>query len=274
MEKKKIFVIVLMFMLISISNAKFYITGKSVVIKIDKYGNAYVTEKISLLVEGKSSIAMYISGLEKPTLADWQNIIDSDDIRVHVDRSYARVEELNIRPQPLYNYNPLNEVARGEIIISYKALPYEGKEDSGVFISKRIKPRTYEISLNEKALSFKRSGAGNIIIDDKTRLVIIPPENSVLKDVNPIPDELREVNLPVRVEKVEWKNVLLVNPSLVFEYKESIGEEIYGFFEQELRLAINFVNTNEGKLIIVFVILLLIFYAQITSKLRERRGKR
>ena len=259
---------------VSLSYSKFYITGKSITIEVDKYGDAKVTEKISLLVEGKGSIALYISGLEKPTLADWQEIIQSDDIRLHIDRNYARIENLNIRPQPLSNYNPLNEIARGEIIISYNAFKYEGKNDSGVFFSTRVKPRTYEIKLNEKALSFKRSDAGNLIIDDKTRLILIPPSNSLLKDINPIPDYLRDTQLPTTVERVEWKNVLMVNPSLVFEYKESIGEEIYGFFELTLRKIISFLETQEGKLILLFVVLSLIFYARINSKLRERREKK
>ncbi len=262
----------MLILLISISYAGFRITRNEIVVKVDKNGDAEVTEKVSMLVETKGSIALYVSALENPTLADWQGMV-GEEVRVHMDRNYVDIRDLNVRPQPLSNYNPLNEIAKGEIIIKYKVYHYKEKNDSGLFFVERIKPRTYRLKLNEKALSFKRSGAGNIIIDDKTKLTFIPPKGSKLIDINPIPKDLRDVELPTPVESITWNDVLLVVPSLVFEYEEGIGDEIYDYFEEEMNAVVEFAYTREGALTLIFIIIVLLFYAQLNAKLRKMREK-
>ena len=262
-----------LFCIFAISFSSFHITSLVIEMHVNKDGTVDVSQTARILIEGEDSLASYISRIEKPELAAWQEILGNDKVRVYVDLNHAKVENLEVRPQPVYNYNPLTKIARGEIIITYKALPYKDKPDTGVFFVKQIKPRTYQLILNEKALSFKRTDKGNIILDEKTTLRFIPPENAVVVDINPIPKELRDVKLPARVDKVEWKDILLVSPVLVFEYEESIGEEIYRFSQNSIDASISFFSSPQGIIVLLFLLLSLFFYKHIRAKIKQLRTK-
>ncbi len=223
-------------------------------------------------ISGRGSISSYVKALENPTLADWQKLL-GEDVRVHLNPSVVKIEDLTVRPQPLYDYNALYDTAKGEIIIKYRAIPYDNS--SGLFELVNVKPRTYRLILNEEALSFKRSVIGNLVIDKKTILKFIPPKGAKLIDINPIPEELREEKFPIYIESVEWNDVVLVEPVLVFEYEETIGEEIYRFFEEYSYQLINFFTTPEGIFVVLFFVLLSLFYSKLNYSLTllRRRGK-
>ena len=270
--KAKIVLFVLLLLLLQVYG-EFYIKSLYITMKVNKDASVDVKEDIKLYVRGSESIGEYTSTLENSTLGEWQAVLGSDAVRLHVDRNVVDVEKLTVRPQPLYNYNTLKNLAEGEIIITYKAKPYKEKPNSGVFMLEEIKPRTYELKLNPKALSFKLSLNGNIIIDEKTTLEFVLPKDSLLIDVNPIPPELRDVELPARVKSVRWSNILLVSPSLVIEYKENIGEEIYQFFQDTFNAIMEFSLTKEGIITLSVVVLLFLLYAQIKAKIRKMREK-
>lgn len=257
--------------LISIAHCEFTVREVKIDISVDSNGDAVVVEKVALLMEGEESISKYATGLENPTLAKWQEIVKSDLIRLHIDRNFVDVQELYVRPQPIYSYNPLNNIAKGEILISYKAKRYLDKDKTGLFVLEKVKPRTYKLVLNDKALSFETSPAGNIVINEKTTLKITPPPGSILLDINPIPGELRETQLPTKLDYIEWNDIVLVSPSLVFQYNETIGDEIYLFFQDAIRSTLQFLSTSEGMIIIVFILLGFVFYAQLRAKIRDLR---
>ncbi len=258
---KKLFALLVF---IALSFSAFRVNGVDVEITLDKEGNVHVREVVDLFITTNVDITTYSGNLDKDDLASWAELIKSDDVKLHVDRRYVNVKNLKVRPQPLRNLDPVRERANGEIIIMYDAEPYfvNGSlvNGTGLFKQEVVKPRVIRYILNEKALSFRRTGGDSIILDEKTTLRFYLPSNSVIVDINPKPLNVDELTLPVYKTTVYWRGSILPKLTLVVEVKQGLDEEIRLFFENKIMSFLNYINSFEGKVVVTFIFIIIVFY--------------
>ncbi len=261
-------------LLIFLSNATFYVQQVNIDFYVNDDGTVSAKETIRVLVEGETDVARYNAALNKNDLSTWAELIASSDLKVHVNSEVVNIQNLTVRPQPLYGHNPSLDTWRGEIIITYDPPPYPAGDEpvhgTGLFEKKEISPRITEYKLRDNAFSLKTTTGEDYILESTQKMTFYLPSNAVLIDINPMPRTLG-VTLPARLESVSWSDSILVDLTLVFRVEKGMDDEIYGFFKDAESAIIDLVKTPQGMALLlmlgsIFLTYVYLHYSKVARK--------
>jgi hypothetical protein len=257
-------------LLLSLAFAEYTLTAMDVVVDVDGGGNAKVTEKLHYIITSSYHISLYESGLTKTDLASWSSIINSSDVRYHLDNRVVNIENVVVRPAPTSRCNPLAELCHGELTISYDAKQYARADGSvvpetGIFSVDAYKPRSKKFTLNPGALSFETSELGDVILGENQRITIMLPQGATVQYVSPLPEETVEAQGRTQMS---WQNAVLAHFSLVFEKEESLDQEVINFFMGARTELYDFLKGPQGMpaLLLVLITAGSYFYLQARQK--------
>ncbi|MCX6773479.1 MAG: hypothetical protein NTY68_00585 [Candidatus Micrarchaeota archaeon] len=255
---------------ITLASAEFSITTLNIDFTVNKDGTVNAVETADILISGTNDIFSYTDHLNNSDVGTWMEYLGSNLLTLHVDRTYAKISNINIRPQPIRNLNSLQQKANGRIIITYDVGPYPNEENNtGMFFVNNIKPRSRQMELNEKALSFIKSSSGYIVLDDRTTLNFIFPEGTKLTDANPPPTAESSDNGKYTIS---WNGMILPNFTLKVENSQTIVDEINSYFDSKMKSIQEYISTDQGKIMVGMVIFILGFIFFLSTKKASGKG--
>jgi|GEM_PF-1747824 len=258
-----------------LSFAEFSITSLSVDFKVNPDGTANAMETADILISGNPDIFNYTDHLGNNDIGSWVGFLGTSLLSIHVDRTNAKVSDIQVRPQPLRNLNPVQERANGRIIITYNVGPYYDEQTgavnngTGLFIVRNAMPRSSTMDLNEKALSFVRSSAGDIMLDDRTTLTFTFPEGTMITDLNPLPADIKDIGssiFPMQRTEVSWTGMILPHLVISAESKTTMVDEINSYFDAKLKSLQSFVSTDQGKIMLGMLLFIVGFIIYLGTK--------
>lgn len=272
---KKLFLLLLMFLLLSVSFAEFKFRSMDISVTLNEDGSANVIEKINIMAIGQQSMLDYEAGFNKNTLSDWQQITNLSEIRNHISTKYCDIppKSIVIMPQSTQKSKSGMEAWHAQIIISYTALPYYNNStpinNTGIVTMNKYKPRTIRYTLNENAFdSLPHTQTGNIKLDETISLTIIPPKSAKIFQVNPLTEEMYNTTFPTSSKPLKWHDITLIQFFLVYEIEQTLDKEVVEFFstfQQEIRLSM---VSQEGmaSLVIAGILIFSYFYLRTSKK--------
>jgi hypothetical protein len=272
---KALQIAVFMAMAMGTAFAAFSISSLSVDFTVNADGTVDAMETADILITGNQDIFNYTEHLSENDVGSWMEFLGTNLLSIHVDRTYAKVSDIQVRPQPLRNLNTAQERANGRIIITYKVEPYYGNDSmavepgTGLFTVDSSVPRATKMSLNGQALSFVRSSAGDIMLDDRTTLKFTFPEDTLLTDLNPLPSDIRDIGtslFPMRRSEVYWTGMILPQLSLSAEIKTTMVDEINSYFDDKTKAMQSFVSTDQGRIMLGMVLFIIGFIIYLGTK--------
>jgi hypothetical protein len=148
--------------------------------------------------------------------------------------------------------------------------PYPNEANAtGMFFINNVKPRSVQMRLNEKALSFVRSSSGYIVLDDRTTLNFIFPEGTQLMDANPPQTEESFENGKYAIS---WNGMILPNFTLKVENSETVADEINGYFDMKMKGIQAYISTDQGRIMVGMVIFIIGFIFFLSTKKSSIKG--
>ncbi len=248
------------FLLFSLSFSHFSLDHLNINITLNENGSAFVRESYSLIIYGNFSMEMYKNGLDENTFEGWQNILkDSIELKTHINQREANITNLILKPQPMEPSYTMPGIWYGEIILDYNVNPYfinnSIKNNTGIVFMDNYKPRVTRYKLNNNVFSFKRTDKGSIILDKKTKLTFILPNNAKILESNPKPTEVNN-------DEVTWQNLILNNFILEYEIEIPLDKEIEEYFKNLQKNFESFIYTQNGlaSLVILAIFSFAYFY--------------
>ncbi len=262
--------LMLIILLFSAAYAGFTITALDVIVTVNEDGSADITEIVYLLITTDYHISIYKTGLSQNDLASWSSMTGLSEMRYHVDNRYVDVQDVVVRPQPVFKCNPLADLCHGELRISYHVDSYKNKEgnpvnSTGLFIHDKYKPRTTRYTLNGAAFGFEESELGDVILGSNQRLTIIVPDKATVIDVSPLPEDMGEFR---EVTEFSWENTVLAHFKLTFEIEEGLDKEVLEFFMEARNAITEMVSGPEGPAVIVLALVLIGAYIHMQTKVK------
>ena len=230
-------------------------------ITLHKDGSSSVVERVTIRMNNELDLIDYTQASEVNNFENWIKVLNNKDVKLHIDVSKVSIENLRIRPQPVRT-KPTGDI-EGVILIMYDV---PADQQTPLWIKEVEKPRKISYRLNTDVLSYERTSAGNIILRDGLVLIINFPEGSVVKDINPIPKNLREVQLPTVMEQAYWRDQILVGFRVEVSVEESLAEEISNYFENAIMRLQSILGTEEGRVYVGIGLVLIAGYLYISSK--------
>ncbi len=257
---KLVFVLFAASILISPLWAALNVTSITATITLSPRGEVHVEESVNIVMSNELDVVTYNKAAEQNTFEGWIKTLNNENVKLHVDASKVDVENLQINPQPVRT--GLSSRYIGKILISYDI----GKNGLPLFTKEQIKPRVYIYELNSSLLSYKRTDAGNIILNNGLVLIIKLPKNSEIVDVNPIPKGMTNVQFPLKTSMVYWRDMILVGFRLKVYIEETIPMEISDYFESLSKKTTSLMTTEEGKITLGIALFLLLAYLYVLTK--------
>jgi len=251
-------------LLLPASRAAFQQISHKMDISIREDGSAHVLEEFQLYMDSNESSNFYDSIMSLNDISAWKNVTSLENMRIHMDTQYASLNNIRIRAQWRQGCNPWTGTCYGTVRIEYDASSSYG----GSFISKlQEKPRTYNYTLNSRALSFETSEQGDVSLPLGTELTINLPQDSTIQRLNPFPDYFTKTSLPMRdVTQLKWSGpAVLARFELSFTREDDLSTEIIGFFREMQGSIVGLLRSTEG------LALLLILMVALSSLVLLRR---
>lgn len=255
----------------SIASAEFILESVDVKINnIQSDGSATVTESIKFLIKGDFSKAVYDGGIQTTDdLSVWSNNTQLAEVKQHVNPSVVSISNLRLQPQPRSGCNPFTDICHGGIIMDYQISPVKNNSvivsGTGLFFVDEYKPRTIRYVLNHNALAFKKTEAGNFILDPEVKFTLELPASSNGIRVTPAPNSITD-------KKYTWNDVVLVRLSVIFEVEESIEKEVSRFFSDVLGSIQTTIASQHGMSLLVIVGILVGSYIYINISKKKKEG--
>ncbi|MEM2908940.1 MAG: hypothetical protein QW590_02485 [Candidatus Bilamarchaeaceae archaeon] len=263
----------LMLLMITTTSAEFMLNEVDVFIHdVQPDGSAKVTESIKIIIKGEDAQNAYDRGFAMNDLAFWSSETGISHIRQHVNPNKVEIKDLRVKPQPRKKCNPFQGLCHGELVIEYVATPVYDTNGTkipktGLFIVEQYKPRTVRYTINPEALSFTTTQLGHILLEENVHLRIEVPQNAVITDLNPMPEQI-DARLPARISNLEWYDTILVKFSVVFEVEETLEKEVSNFFSSLFGVLTRALSGEYGGPIIAIVIIIIGGYLYITIEKR------
>ncbi len=263
-------------LLISLASAEFLTERVDVLINdIKEDGSAHVHESIKFIMYGDYANSLYDSGVSNNELSFWSTNIGLKDVKFHVNPVKVDIRDLRLRPQPRTKCNPIQGICHGELILDYYAYPSPSDNstvdylpNTGLFKVEKYKPRTMRYSLNPSSLAFTTTPEGDVILDKDVYLTIEPPQDSVMLDINPMPQGT-SIQLPSHIDSIFWNDIVLVKFSLLFEVEDSIDKEVSDFFGDIVRKVSGTLASPQGLALLAIIAIIIGSYLYITMTKRR-----
>jgi len=218
--------------------------------------SAHVVEEFQLYMDSNESSDFYDRVMSLNDVSAWKNITSIENLRIHMDTQYVRIDGARVRAQKRQGCNPWTGTCYGIVRIEYDA----SSAYDGSFISKsRDKPRTYNYTFNPLSLSFASSEPGDVALPSITELLIHLPPDSVIQKLNPFPDYFASTSLPVHGQtELKWAGpAILSRMELSFTREDELSTEIIDFFRTMQGDIVGMLRSTEGLALIVMLVIAL-----------------
>ena len=272
---KKVWVLLILLLISCVYPA---ITRNALDIKIyvNDDGSAHVVEKNQYFIEGNQSIINYQNSLNsftnKNDITYWLSMIGSSNApSYHIDPGKG-IKNVIITPSNLYTYS--NKVtARASITVEYDLASEEDENETiGVFLIRKIKPRTKEYVLNIESIRFQKNEQGDVFLPEDTTIEFILPDDAVITSLQPFPSSLEERSFPIyNIKTLTWKNEITLPRFAIIFYKEQrLDEEMMDFFTDLQQKLVQKILGKDGWAIMIIVAVLLISYVA-SQKIKSKK---
>ncbi len=241
-------------------------------------GSAKVSESIKLFLYDEANDD-YDSGFNRNDLSFWSTITEIQDVKQHVNPAKVEISDFLVRPQPRSKCNPIQGTCHGELILEYKASPSYNTtekgdkvpiEGTGLFSVDKYKPRTTKYTIDSDALSFTKTSKGSLLLEENIYLKMGLPQETMVLDLNPKPENEMETKLPARINELEWNDIILVKFSVVFEVEEPLEKEVSEFFYGLFGSIQDLLTGEYGGALLAIIIIIIGGYLYITIEKRTR----
>jgi len=256
---KKAFWIIFVYFLISfisVTKADFELKNYVMSITINQDGNAYCSEDFLIFLSDKYTTKVYEDSLVLNDLASWQERIKINDLRTHINRAYVDVEDIVVRPTPIFNCNNIANTCFGKITIEYKIKPLVNSK-YGIVQINNYKPRMKEYIFMPKVLSFQTTkDEESIILPQGYSLKITIPENAnkIAFSITPnnIPEDPALFKFDPQSSKTYyigkermfiWQGRTLSKFYLSYEIEQQIEDEVKDYLKQLQASSLNLIFT-------------------------------
>ena len=220
----------------------------SIKVTVRQDGTAHIREKAIVYMDTKDEIEAFKVNLRlgKSTLLDWKKF--SENIGYHIGGTQGAVANLNVTAGPEYD---LGYNARA-IIIDYDL------SSSFVNVSK-AGSRTKQYALREDALGFERSQLRQVILANNFNLSIELPSGATISSSEGVP----QIGPTPYLYDPSTRTIIWLGPMtgkwlLVYEIEEPLSTEVYDFFSNAYKQAIELVPLLLLGLLAVFVFIVLV----------------
>ncbi|VVC04729.1 Uncharacterised protein [Candidatus Burarchaeum australiense] len=219
-------------------------------------GTAHVLEEYELYMDSNESSTFYDSVMSLNDISAWKNVTSIENMRLHMDSKYVDVEDVRIRAQRRQGCNPWTGTCYGIVRMEYEA---SNLEPGSFMLVEQSKPRTYNYTLNPRALSFETSEAGDVMLPSGTELTINLPPDSLLTRLNPFPEYFTKTDLPISgVSQLKWSGpVVMARFDLGFTREEPLETEVMRFFSDAQHGLADLMRSTEGLVLMLMLLVLL-----------------
>ena len=222
-------------------------------IALDEDGSAQVLEEYQLYMDSNESSNFYDSVMSLNDISAWKNVTALENLRIHMDSKFVKLENVRIRAERRQGCNPWTGTCYGVVRIEYTASNVE----PGSFVSvEQSKPRTYNYTLNPRALSFETSEAGDVSLPAGTDIKIVIPHDATITRLNPFPEYFTNTALPLSgVSELRWSGpAVLARFELSFMREDPLETEVITFFKNAQHGSMQFMNSTEGVVVLIMVV--------------------
>ena len=256
-----------------LSFAEFEEVSLCVTILANEDGSAHVREEIRFFMNEPASVEIYDAGSAfQDDITSWKKRTKVDDVRHHFDTNYVDIRNIVIRPQPKDSCDSFFGTCYGTLKMEYDLYPVMENGSvvnrTGIFFANKFKPRTTNYSLNTKALSFEISQTGDIVLPDKTTLLIMIPKDSVVTTLDPLPFDMRNEEFPIIDENsFTWSGrTTLAGFSFEFQREEPLSSEVIEFFSALEERARDLLFSLEGLALLFIIAVAVVSYYLLKKK--------
>jgi len=246
-----------LFLLLPFSSADFSMKSLSVLANVNMDGSVNVEERLEIVIDRQSSRELYeVTRSAYSDLATWKNRTALSEVRHHVTRANAEIENLRVTPQAVERCNSFMGICHATIVMDY-SVP-ASQNGSGLIRVSRYKPRTMRYSLAQDALSFEQTKNGDLLLPAGTTITIaLPPQAKKIYFSAP-PQNLEQgatyrydsqTNLryyagPIR--SFTWGGDTLPKFEFSYEIESPLEDEVLEFFTSAEKNLVGFMLGPEG----------------------------
>ncbi|MCK4714915.1 MAG: hypothetical protein KAT35_05025 [Candidatus Aenigmarchaeota archaeon] len=243
-------------LLLPLSSGAFQLVYHKFDMTLREDGGANVLEEYQLYMDSNESSIFYDTIMSLNDVSAWKNVTSLENLRIHMDTTVAKIDNVRIRAQRRQSYSPWTGTSYGIVRIEYDVsniLP-------GSFISvTQSKPRTYTYTLNPCALSFETSKEGDVTLPEDTTLTLNIPQDSAITRLNPFPEYFTKTSLPMPgISQFTWTGPsVLAGFELEFTREEPLETEMIEFFRDFQQSVVQLMRSQEGYALLLMVLVLL-----------------
>lgn len=264
-------VLLVLLLLAGLANAGFQRSYLTVTVTIAADGSADIREELRFYMDSPDSVDLYKVSLKAANnLAGWRSRMNLQDVRYHADTSVVQTTDTRLQPMSPDTCDYYKNTCYGTFVTEYKiAPPAEGK--GIVSIDRYARPRVIDYTFNPDALLFETSLTGEPYLPDLTTLEIRIPQGSKVTALSPRSAEYAELeSIPADATKFTWHGRLVLSGmNLKFERKESLLDEVTGFFTALRSTLVTGLTSREGMALAAVVIIFAIGYIALQRKKEE-----
>ncbi|MDO8339163.1 MAG: hypothetical protein Q7T16_00740 [Candidatus Burarchaeum sp.] len=213
-------------------------------------GTARVLEEYEFYMDSNESSNFYDQVMSLQDISAWKNVTALESLRIHMDSKFVKLENFRIRAERRQGCNPWTGTCYGIVRVEYTASNVE----PGSFVRiEQSKPRTYNYTLNPRALSFETSETGDVALPAGTDVKIKIPADACITRLNPFPEYFTNTALPLcGVSELSWSGPsVLARFDLSFVREDALETEVIQFFRNAQRGLVDFINSTQGLVVLV-----------------------
>jgi hypothetical protein len=254
-----------MLLLAGLPFADFSMRSLNVFINVNRDGSANVEERLEVVINGFSSRELYQTTLGAYSdLATWKERTELSELRHHVSRANAEINNLRVIPQRIDYCNAALGTCYATIVLDYSVAA--GKNGSGLIKIDPYKPRTIRYSLQQEALSFEQTKTGDLVIPPGTNISISIPQQAEKIYFSKAPVGLEGNDAAFRYDQTDnmryytgtqrtftWRGDTLSSFQFTYEIESPLEAEVLGFFRDSQLGLMNFFTGPEGIAAIIML---------------------
>ena len=229
-------------------------------VTVNPDGSALIKNEIRFYMGSQDSIELYKLSLKTTNdIAGWRERLGMNDIRFYVDTSKVQIEKISIQPNSPDTCNYDQTACYGTLSYQYTVKPATNTTGL-VEVEKYVSPRVIRYTFDMGAFAFDVSPIGEHYIPERTSVEITLPSDAVNVKISPQPVEYLG-DVPKGATKFTWQGrLIMTNSELSFERKEPLLSEVVAFFDTTLDMAVSWLFSLEGIVLITSLLLIWVGY--------------
>ncbi len=250
----------------SLVSAEFTLKSLTVSININQGGDASIEEQVEIMVNGSSSRDLYETTRSTYSdLSTWKNRTQLSEMRHHITRAKADIQDLRILPQAIERCNSFIGICHATVVLDYKVPASEN--GSGLIKVEKYKPRTSRYSLQQDALSFEQTKSKDLILPKGTIISIAIPQSAEKIYFSTVPSNLEDeseqsfrydqsTNLRYYIgEKrvFDWQGETLSKFEFTYDVELPLESEVIEFFKDAQNSVILVFLGPEGLAAVIII---------------------